>query len=92
MTEPSNEQKELALNDESKDLVLSDGRKVELDLNAISISEYREMLKKDQSDEEEYALLGKITGIENIGKLGFQDYRKILAAFFDKLKDPVNPT
>ena len=74
------------------DVILSDGREVGIDMNAISISECRAMLKPDQPDEDEYRTIGKMTGIEEVGKLGLQDYRKLIAAFFEKAKEPVNPT
>ena len=73
------------------DVILSDGREVVIDLNAISISEFRSMLKPDQPDEDEYRLLSKMTGIDNIGDIGLQDYRKIITAFFERAKQPINP-
>lgn len=73
------------------DVILSDGREVVIDLNAISISEFRAMLKPDQPDEDEYRVIEKMTGLAEVGKLGLQDYRKIISAFFEKAKQPVNP-
>ena len=74
------------------DVVLSDGREVTIDLNAISISEFRSMLKAEQSNEDEYRTLEKLTGLQGISELGLQDYRKLISAFFAKVKEPVNPT
>ncbi len=75
----------------TKPLTLSNGREVVIDLNKITIVEFREMIKQEQSDEDEYRLMSKLTGID-VREVGYGDYRRIVAAFFDAVKAPVDPT
>ncbi len=46
------------------DLVLKDGREIEINLYEISIGEWRALLDPKQPDEEEYATLAKVSGLE----------------------------
>lgn len=70
---------------------LSDGREIKVDLNKISVSEFRATLKADQPDEEEYATLGKAAGLSasDVGKLGYDDYRRLAQAFYDAARQPL---
>ena len=73
------------------DIILSDGREIVLDLNKISIKEYRALFDPDQPEEEEYAILAKVCNLkpENISALGYDDWRKLIRAFFDKARQPL---
>ena len=82
MTQPTN-----------PDLILSDGREVVIDLNKISVKEFRASLEKDQTFEDEYKTIEKVTGLQNVGELGYEDYRRLIQAYIDKARSPiVNPT
>ena len=75
------------------DLILSDGREVTIDLNKISVKEFRASLEKDQTFEDEYKTIEKVTGLSNVGELGYEDYRRLIQAYIDKARAPiVNPT
>lgn len=73
------------------DLTLADGREIEIDLNAISIKEYRELFKSGQPDEEEFRTLAKACGMTaaEVEALGYVDYRRLLKAFIDKAREPL---
>ncbi len=73
------------------DAILSDGREVIFSMNAFTQNEFLEIRKSGQTDEEEQRILSKASGIENIGKLGYLDYKKIATAFVRKLAEPVDP-
>lgn len=82
MTQPTN-----------PDLILSDGREVFIDLNKISVKEFRASLEKDQTFEDEYKTIEKVTGLQNVGEMGYEDYRRLIQAYIDKARAPiVNPT
>ena len=82
MTQPTN-----------PDLILSDGREVVIDLNKISVKEFRASLEKDQTFEDEYKTIEKVTGLPNVGEMGYEDYRRLIQAYIDKARSPiVNPT
>jgi hypothetical protein len=75
------------------DLILSDGREVTIDLNKISVKEFRASLEKDQTFEDEYKTIEKVTGLQNVGEMGYEDYRRLIQAYIDKARAPiVNPT
>ena len=72
------------------DIVLKDGREITIDLDAITISEFRRLLDKDQPNDEEDAIFSKVTGID-VSALPFNEYRRVTAAFFNKVKEPPDP-
>lgn len=75
------------------DLILSDGREVFIDLNKISVKEFRASLDKGQTFEDEYKTLEKVTGMTDVDLLGFEDYKRLIQAYIDKARAPiVNPT
>lgn len=75
------------------EITLPSGRVVKLNLNAITIKEYRALFDDhpvDQDDE----LLAKATGlsVDELTGLGYADYRALVKAFFDTARDPLaNP-
>lgn len=73
------------------DVTLSDGRELTIDLNRVTISEYRALFKTDQPDEEEYAILAKVCGVETaeIAALGYIDWKRTWQAFFKKAQEPL---
>ncbi len=72
------------------DVTLHDGREITIDLNAITITEYRSLFDKNQPADEEDAIFSKVAGC-NVAELPFNDYRKVTAAFFAKVKEPPDP-
>jgi hypothetical protein len=74
------------------DLVLKDGREIEIDLYRLSIGEWRALLKPEQSDEEEYKTLAKICGLEakDIENLPYPEFRLLVQAITQKAANPVS--
>lgn len=71
-------------------IVLSDGQEVHIDLNKITVVEFRSMVKPGQSDEDEYEMMSRVSGLD-VTKLGYADYKIVIAAFFEAAKAPVDP-
>jgi len=74
------------------DLVLKDGREIEIDLYQLSIGEWRALLRPEQSDEDEYAALAKITGLtaEEVVEIKQPDYKLLIQAVIKKAANPVS--
>lgn len=72
------------------DLTLKDGREVEIDLYQITIKEWRSLLDVSIPDEDEYALLARISGLDDVGELPYPDYRELTKAITDKARNPVS--
>lgn len=72
------------------DFVLKDGREVFFDIDAITIKEYRALLKPTQTDEEETATLAKVSGLkpEDIDGFKLGEWKRFTRAFFAKANDP----
>ena len=73
------------------DITLSDGREITFDLNKISIKEYRALFCPEQPDAEEYEFLARVSGLsaDEVGSLGFDDWRRFARAFFEKARQPL---
>ena len=74
------------------DLVLKDGREIEIDLYEISIGEWRALLRPDQSDEDEYVTLAKITGLtaKEVEDIKQPDYKLLIQSVIKKAANPVS--
>lgn len=74
------------------DLVLKDGREIEIDLYQLSIKEWRALLRPEQPDEDEYASLAKITGltVEEVEEIKQPDYRLLIQKVIEKAANPVS--
>lgn len=74
------------------DLVLSDGREIRIDLNKITIREFRALLQSGQADAEEYATIGKAVGMsaDEVAELSYPDYKRLTRAWFDKARKPLD--
>lgn len=74
------------------DIVLSDGREFEIDLNKITIIEYRGIFDKEESNDKSDETVAKTIGLtlEELQALGFVDYRTVMSAFFQKVRDVMN--
>ena len=74
------------------DLVLKDGREIEIDLYQLSIGEWRALLRPDQEDEDEYKTLAKLTGLtaEEVVEIKQPDYKLLIQAVIKKAANPVS--
>ena len=74
------------------DLVLKDGREIVIDLYQLSIGEWRALLRPDQSDEDEYAALAKVSGLKpkDIEDLPYPDFRALVQAITKRAANPVS--
>ena len=76
-------------------VTLKDKTKVTIDLYALSIGEVRSILdgKKDKADpySKEDEIIAKAAGlnVEKLQALPFPDYRKVIRAFWDCIRDPL---
>lgn len=70
-----------------------EGLEVECDLNKISISEWRKLLKGELTTEEEDKHIIQITGldIETLGTLSVKEYNRLLLAIYKASNEP-DPT
>jgi hypothetical protein len=66
-------------------------RKWDIDLNAITIKEYRGLFVKDQTEEYGDEIVGKTVGLklEEVQALGFHDHRQLVDQFFKEIKEPL---
>ena len=63
------------------------------DLTKISLREYRSLFDKDQSKDDEDALVAKVFGFasaaEMLDDLNPLEYKKLVAAMFKQMRDPI---
>lgn len=73
------------------DLTLQDGTEITFNLRAFTTREYLGMFDKSESDERSDKTLAKAAGLDHkvLMALPFEDYKRILAAFFKKCNDPL---
>lgn len=71
---------------------LSNGREVQIDLNKISIREYRSLFDKDIPESESDDLVGRAAGMKpgEVTELPFPDWRRLMAAFWKEAKAPLD--
>lgn len=77
------------------DITLSDGREIYMDLNAVTIKEWRAMFDKDQPEETGDEILGRVCHLtlDEIQALGALDFRRMSARMFEKFRTPLaDPT
>jgi hypothetical protein len=74
------------------DLVLKDGREIEIDLHKITIGEWRALLDPKQPDDEEYKTIAKVSGLtaEEVEELSFLDFRSLGQAISQKAANPIS--
>ena len=74
------------------DLVLKDGREIEINLYEVSIGEWRALLDPKQPDEEEYATLAKVSGLtsDDVEGLPYPEFRALVQAITQKAANPVS--
>jgi hypothetical protein len=74
------------------DLITSGGREVTVNLDAITVREYRALFDRDQEQSDEDIVIAKAAGltVEELLDLSQPDYRRVIAAFFKKAREPLN--
>ena len=74
------------------DLVLKDGREIEIDMYQLSIGEWRALLRPEQPDEDEYATIAKLTGLtaKEVEEIKQPDYSLLIKAVITKAANPVS--
>jgi len=70
---------------------LADGREITFDLGKLTIKEYRALFDPEQPDKDEYATLGKVTGLgaEEIGDLPLLEWKRLYRAFMTACAQPL---
>jgi hypothetical protein len=73
------------------DVTLHDGREVSFDLDALTIREFRQLLDPRQKQEDEDAIICRVTGLEMEVYLSLSkaDEKRLWAAFFKKVREPL---
>ena len=71
-------------------VTLPSGIEVNLDLNKITLAEYRSLFD-DHSPDEDDAIIAHASGmtVEELQVLGYTDYRALITHFWEKAKDPL---
>lgn len=74
------------------DLKLSDGREVTINLHNITIREWRALLDPKQKEDDEYALLAKVSGLKpkEVGDLPYPDFRLLGLKVAEKASNPLS--
>ena len=69
----------------TKEIVLDSGKKIVIDLNKITIKEYRGLFKPEQSEEQESETLAKVSGlsVDDFNSLGLADFKKLAKNIFE---------
>lgn len=73
------------------DVTLHDGRELTVDLNQITIREYRTLFDRGQPQENEDALIAKCVGLslDEYLSLSQPDYRLVGQAFLKRAREPL---
>ncbi len=74
------------------DLTMEDGREITLDLNKITLREYRALFDRLQKPEEEDAVLCRVFGLtlEEYQTLPYPTWRKLTELFFERARSPLS--
>ncbi len=70
---------------------LQDGREITINLAAITIQEYRNMIKSDAPEEEGDTILAKTAGLQpdELRTLDLITYKRVVAAFWKTVNEPL---
>jgi len=73
------------------DVILHDGREIEIDLYQCSLKEFRNLLDPGKPDDEGDEILAKVCGLTKaeIQSLPYPDYRALVKAFYAKARNPL---
>ncbi len=74
------------------DFTLSDGREIDIDLSQLTIKEWRSLRDPAQPDEEEFALISRVTGlkVEDVENIKQPDYQLLISALVARSVNPVS--
>ena len=72
-------------------LVLASGKEVEIDLNKITIVEFRLLADEKTPEEKQYEILDKLCGLET-KSLGYLDFKKLIEFVAVLSQKTTNPT
>ena len=72
-------------------VTLSDGREVAIDLNLITLREFREMTATETEQERADELMAKVVGMtaEALTGLGYVDYQRVMRKVIEVARDPL---
>ena len=72
-------------------VTLSDGRLLSIDLNKITVKEFRQLVDPSTEKADEDALIARACGIEpdEIPGMGYVDYTRLVRAVIDAARDPL---
>jgi hypothetical protein len=72
------------------DIILGEGREVNIDLGAFTLEEYESLFdKKGTTDKEVIAKASGLT-VQEISKLSMKDWKRLVRAVIDKVKSPLS--
>jgi hypothetical protein len=73
------------------DITLSDGREITFNLAIVTLREYRALFDKTQPQSSEDEIISKVCGlgIEEYLDMPYQDWRRLLIAFFKRSREPI---
>lgn len=71
------------------DITLKSGKKLDIDLDRISITEYRSLF--EAAPEQEYKILAKVLDmpVEEVSSLGAREWRRVIAAVVRAMQEPL---
>ena len=74
------------------DFTLSDGREIDIDLGQITIKEWKSLFNPAQPDEDEFALISRVTGweVEELENIKQPDYRLLMVELVARSLNPVS--
>jgi len=72
-------------------VTLSDGSEVSIDINLISLREFREMTAPETEQERSDELMAKVVGMtaEALTGLGYVDYQRVMRKVIEVARDPL---
>lgn len=72
------------------DVILSDGRQVNIDLSKITLGDWRELIGNDQKKSD--AILCRVTGLtqKELTSMLYLDSRQLFEALFKKAREPLS--
>lgn len=72
------------------DIVLKDGREINIDLSLITIAEYRSLFDPEKKQDDGDPIIAKVTGLTEleVAELPYTEYKRIAKAFFKKAAEP----
>ncbi len=74
------------------DFTVSDGREIDIDLSKLTIKEWKSLFDPAQPDEDEFALIARVTGweVKELENIKQPDYRLLMTAIVARSVNPVS--